>query len=105
MMTALPGLHPDSSLYRTILSTFAAACAPKMVLQVAVIMVQQVSSSGGSTDSDSSGWAFVVEDQGGDSRAGPPGLIEAGLRCVNRECAIVCVLCSLAAGASLWGRR
>jgi len=43
MMTQLPGLHPDSALYRTIIGTFSACAAPKMVLQVALIMAQQVS--------------------------------------------------------------
>jgi hypothetical protein len=42
MMTQLPGVHPDSSLYRTIISTFHACGAPDMVLQVALIMAQQV---------------------------------------------------------------
>jgi hypothetical protein len=42
MMTQLPGVHPDSTLYRTIISTFQACGAPDMVLQVALIMAQQV---------------------------------------------------------------
>lgn len=42
LMTQLPGVHPDSSLYRTIISTFHACGAPDMVLQVALIMAQQV---------------------------------------------------------------
>lgn len=42
MMTHLPGVHPDSTLYRTIISTFRACGAPEMVLQVALIMAQQV---------------------------------------------------------------
>lgn len=42
MMAQLPGLHPDSALYRTIISTFNACSAPKTVLQVALIMAQEV---------------------------------------------------------------
>lgn len=42
-MTQLPGLHPDSTLYRTIINALSACAAPKMVLQVALLMAQQVS--------------------------------------------------------------
>jgi hypothetical protein len=42
-MSQLPGLHPDSALYRTIINAFSACAAPKMVLQVAMHMTQQVS--------------------------------------------------------------
>jgi hypothetical protein len=45
LMVKLPGLHPDSALYRTIIGTFSACAAPKVVLQMALIMAQQVCAS------------------------------------------------------------
>jgi hypothetical protein len=41
-MSQLPGLHPDSVLYRTIVNTFSACLATKMVLDVVLLMREQV---------------------------------------------------------------
>lgn len=45
LMSQLPGLHPDSVLYRTIVNTFSACLANKMVLDVVLLMREQVGKS------------------------------------------------------------